>query len=182
MTAITLPANTVWPTPTLGIAIARGDANGPLPPWPGEKLIAPAAWVRYVKSCRMCDDRKRNGLDALPSSSTCRDGRQAWTVRCHNIECGDYRLSNCPSCGRIDHGPRRQWSATIEVVPVVGFGEWEITARPVPAVTVDDYGQAVLMTDCGDPEGAHGVPLALDPLPVPGRDFGVVIDCVEVAP
>lgn len=69
--------------------------------------------------------------------------------------------------------------ASIAVVPVVTYGEWEIAASPTPGITIDDYGHAIYMFR-GEGDGAFGFPLTLDPLPVSGRDWGILIDCIEV--
>lgn len=103
--AITLPADTVWPTPTLGVAIVQGSRCGCGRPGlgyfadrqdggqivecmcGGYGSLAPQEWAQYEK--KPCERCSGNGgwLYRNPSKFTkcgapdCRDGHQVWTVR-----------------------------------------------------------------------------------------------------
>ena len=105
----------------------------------------------------------------------CRDGRRIEPLYAECPEPFRRHIPPCPACnneGRVLVG-----RGSIEVVPVVDRADTQFHRFLRSHICIDTRLRESLYAD-SDSETA----LALDPLPVPGRDFGVVIDCVEVAP
>lgn len=91
-----------------------------------------------------------------------------------SLSADDPAHHRCTACDGI--GRRRVGQGSIEVVPVLDNYGLVHHERPVIGVSRGNTGWVWLwMPNQGDP-----ILLDLDPLPVPGRDWGIVIDCVEV--
>ena len=165
--------------------------------WPereGEVRYPPQDWVALTGPCPTCGGRggewEKDGphdrWETCPDcieSLTLLDGHAVRTRRIVPLytECQmewspgfycdgwiiDKDGDRCGRCDRCTDGRVMVGRGSIEVVPVVKR----------------QTGNRYLLT--GDPQwlilpGHDAYELALDPLPVPGRDFGIVIDCVEI--
>lgn len=138
----------------------------------GTTFVAPKAWVALTGPCPPgCIDA---GIVPLYTECpACAGVGRHFTQTVND----DHATRQCEKCrGEFIVLVGR---ASIAVVPVVTYGEWEIAASPTPGITIDDYGHAIYMFR-GEGDGAFGFPLTLDPLPVSGRDWGILIDCIEV--
>ena len=164
---IDLPANVQWVTPDLAVAVIPGDTNG----WETtvyglagkRRFVAPREWVQYDKPCERCNGFGKTEPASFMRGMTmpcpdCRDGRQVWEVR-------------WPDPAYYSP-PNMNWLSargTMQVVPVVGL--W-----PRPGDVPCYYNGA-----SGHPAGLFlvarqpQVPFVLDPLPVVGRDWVLVV-------
>lgn len=145
--------------------------------------VAPQDWVALTGPCPRC--RGNGRLWRLDNDGTaepcpdCRDGRRIeplYTV-CPNRHAFRGGWADCQRCD--EHGRMLVGLGSIEVVPVVaGLGGVD---DPFPRIGVvhDDgvHDGLYLMRAFVYPSPRFDLP---DPLPVPGRDFVIVIDCVEV--
>jgi hypothetical protein len=166
-------------------------------PIPGFKIVAPQRWVGATGPCRYrmenaeCRGGVLYGMDRgypLGKCPDCVDGRKrvALVVTCpddgtvalltererHQPRRPFIQATKCSTCsgtGRVVFA-----HATVEVLPVIAHrsdGDLD-PDDPPPNVCTDGYVHR-------DFEGAER--LTLNPLPVPGRDWVVVLDNVELA-
>jgi hypothetical protein len=158
-------------------------------PIPGFKIVAPQRWVEATGPCETCegDGVIEQWADeyhfAEPDCSDCVDGRKrvALVVTCpddgtvalltererHQPRRPFIQATKCSTCsgtGRVVFA-----HATVEVGPVIdGSQEWDGGGVV--------YDTSHLWLYNGSSTG--GYQLTLDPLPVPGRDWVVVLDDV----
>lgn len=151
MTALLLPAGTVWVSPRLAIAIVPGDRKSIYDSAGYEDFWYPPA--EWADRTGLSTVRWRCNLPLLTH-----DG--PWHVDC------------------CDGGGWLSATGSIKVVPVVADG-YEGKA---PFLLVDPDQNCVYYAphEYRIRGGWEEVTLHFDPLPVPGRDWGIVIDCVEV--
>lgn len=144
--------------------------------------VAPKRWVDATGPCPTCDGfgyfllRDDPAEDQLCPNPDCADGRRrvALAVPCPACDGKGARYERGAErwCSNCDHGSVVFAHATVEVLPVT---EKDIHGVPPEAyVYVLTDGRAFLCR--GDDEQA----LALDSPPVPGRDFVVLLDNVEM--
>lgn len=154
------------------------QSEGDLPHW-----VAPRRWADLDKPCDTCEGVRRV-YDREPDGEPCpdcRDGRQVWELRTVCPRCIGYgRISPdfgaCAQCARpsATHGDGSVLVArvTVQVVPVVA--DIDDNPDPIACIEVAPNRECTYWPE-GASEPGEEAPLgALDPMPVPGRDFGVV--------
>ena len=203
MTALLRPDETL----TLGVnvIIRPGDPH----PLSGHDAIghpgpfvAPPEWVALTGPCPTCvrspgwvmDDEKNARLNDgnfyKKPCPGCRDGHRIVPLyricpKCNGDEC--FRAPElAPRCD-CDHGRVLVGRGSIEVVPVVtadGVHELPMPCVEVFRVIGDDpaHDNAIVILWWQEPgqEMLGNRTLPLDPLPVPGRDWGIVVDVKEL--
>ena len=192
MTALLHPRETL----TLGInvIVRPGDpcTDWRLPDF--NRFVTPQDWVALTGPCPTCDGGGAGWThgDSCPADGCvygvcpdCRDGRRIVPL-----------YTDCPQldvhfAGDVDGWDECFYGCDDQHRVLVGRGSIEV----VPVVAdIDEYPDPIACIDIAPhgycsywPEGAtelgEETPLGiLIPSPVPGRDFGIVIDCVELAP
>ena len=130
------------------------------------RLVAPRQWAQYDKPCAdpLHDTTRLDGGWAKCDRPTCRDGRQVWTVR---IPIGRPLADNATP--GYEWSAAHERSATVQVVPVVEFADGlKPNVRQV-VVKADENACVLWMGD------GELFTLPLDQLPVPGRDWAVIV-------
>lgn len=149
--------------------------------------VAPQDWVALTGPCRTCDGSHMIAPKPEPHPQVqgfcpdCRDGRRIEPLytgcRSDRFKPG---MRWCPACNDEHGNPTGRvlvGRGSIKVVPVVT--ESDNRYLDPPFIEVTDQGLCLLFANANDVRDVRQI--TLDPLPVPGRDFGIVIDCVEVA-
>lgn len=184
---ITLPAGVLWVTEELGVFVVEGDR---MTIYEGvgkehRAYIQPDEWAQYDKPCETCEAYPGHSpnfwLEPCPNTD-CRDGRQVWTVRAVCPECkGRAGTPTTPGrvhfCFNCDEG-YVEARATIQVIPVV-------KQSPPHEVRqfVTRWGAGWLLVNRDSPLGEQVTMLCeiLNSLPVPGRDWAVIVRKVSDA-
>lgn len=207
MDAIALPDSTVWPTPTLGVAIVHGDPiaipptlhalamETPLDQHTVPLFVAPRQWAQYDKPCETCGDTDDPGDVICPSTgclTRCDDcvgtGRQEWTVRWPCPTYGETHIGYSQpsdSDGRKRSRKRGGGTGACENDPPCERGLLSAlaTIQVVPVVErgVHPESRTFIVVAQGVAMlvvDGHYTELPLDPLPTPGQ-FAVIVKVVE---
>ena len=202
---ITLPSNVQWVTDDLAVAVIPGREQIEYGFIPGAEweYVAPQEWEQYDKPgswwCEECHASWLEGDQCWKCGNRTRYpvGRQVWEVRwscpkCHPFNGDPDDGGRCQTCGIKYHCARCNHPcnlmatghgvgkcephesvvsarATIQVVPVVKGRSDHRPDPPYLAVYEDSGGWGILVL------GDVSKSLALDPLPVPGRDWVLVV-------
>lgn len=132
-------------------------------------FVAPQDWVALTGPHRKLVQTGGNSWTAME------DGRRIEPLYTECPECqGEGGLLCC------DTGLLLSATASIEVVPVVGATTYGPAEHDGEDRIIVQNGVWLATRRSHPPLDLRH--LNVDPLPIPGRDFGIIIDCVEVAP
>lgn len=159
----------------VNVIVRPGDQEGWTETW-----YPPQDWVALTGPCPTCDGTGKFGVASVRPTTygpcpDCRDGRRIVPLYTECPERLHWDHFWCETCNGTKQ--RLVGRGSIEVVPVVT----EHNGKNRIMLYADGRKPTLFLVDATNVAESTFMELDLDPLPVPGRDWGIVIDCVEVA-